>query len=400
MFTLKKSTSRRFFQLSFEGFKPMGKSGVGQFFNSWKGYLKTLFLYLVKRLVGFVLLVVSLVILLFQLPNIIKSFIIAKLIWSRGRLGKPIVTTIVMGAAFLVFAFGELFSSSTLVVNPPVDADYLVSTNDIIPKKEIALTTLPEARKRSEPFKYNVALGDSLYSIGEKFKISVDALEYVNGLTDSSILVIGQELTIPPVAGLVHTVEAGESLTSIAAKFDVPSQAIADFNYILDPSTLKPGTELVIPGGKVPVVVPIVVAIVPGLESRGASPEATSDKSLCVWPTTVRFISQYFSWYHNGLDVATASSGGMPPILACRSGIVIRAGWDPWGLGLHVRIDHGNGYTTIYGHMSRLDVSYGEKVNRGEIIGIMGSTGNSTGPHVHYMVEYNGVAQNPLNFVQ
>jgi murein DD-endopeptidase MepM/ murein hydrolase activator NlpD len=82
------------------------------------------------------------------------------------------------------------------------------------------------------------------------------------------------------------------------------------------------------------------------------------------------------------------------------SGVVIRAGWDPWGLGLHVRIDHGNGYITIYGHMSRLDVSYGQEVDRGQIIGIMGSTGNSTGPHVHFMVEYNGVAQNPLNFTQ
>jgi murein DD-endopeptidase MepM/ murein hydrolase activator NlpD len=90
----------------------------------------------------------------------------------------------------------------------------------------------------------------------------------------------------------------------------------------------------------------------------------------------------------------------MPPILSCMGGTVVRAGWDPWGLGLHVRIDHGIGYETVYGHMSRLDVSYGENVKRGQIIGLMGSTGRSTGPHVHYMVKYNGIAQDPLNFTQ
>ena len=90
----------------------------------------------------------------------------------------------------------------------------------------------------------------------------------------------------------------------------------------------------------------------------------------------------------------------MPPILACDSGTVTKSGWDPFGLGLNIIIDHGDGYQTVYGHLSRLDVSYGEKVGRGEQIGIMGSTGRSTGPHVHFMVKYNGAAQNPLDYTQ
>ena len=88
----------------------------------------------------------------------------------------------------------------------------------------------------------------------------------------------------------------------------------------------------------------------------------------------------------------------MPPIFACTDGTVTRAGWDPWGLGLHVRIDHGNGYETVYGHMSSINISYGQRVSRGSVVGVMGSTGRSTGPHVHFMVNFNGSAQNPLNY--
>ena len=399
LFTIKKSLSKRFFQLSFEGFRPRGDNPAEQFINSWKEFLKTLFLYLVRKFGLLISLTFRIFVILIHIPKRLKVFISTKLIWSRGKLAKPIVTGVVMAVAFLVFSLGEIFSSSTLVIDQPVNADYLITTNDIIPKKEMAVTTLPEARKRSEPFIYKVESGDTLYSIGEKFKISVDALEYTNGLTDNSILGVGQEINVPPAAGLVHKIESGDTLTSIALKYDVPIQAIADFNYLLDTTHLALGTELVIPGGKVPKYVPPVYVEQPGPLSTGPAGQAGPNKSLCVWPTTVRFITQYLSWYHNGLDIATPA-GAMPPILSCMGGTVIRAGWDPWGLGLHVRIDHGNGYETVYGHMSRLDVSYGQKVKRGQIIGLMGNTGNSTGAHVHFMVKYNGVPQNPLNFTQ
>jgi murein DD-endopeptidase MepM/ murein hydrolase activator NlpD len=400
LFTIKKATSKRFFQLSFEGFRPHGNNAIEQFFNSCSEFLKTLLIYLLKK-IGFLAFLISrILVIIFHIPNRIKVLLITKLIWSRGKLAKPIVTTIIMLAAFSVFSLGEIFSSSTLIVNQPVSADYLVSTNDIIPKKEIALTTLPDARKRSESFVYNVEPGDTLFSIGEKFKISTDALKYVNGLTDTSILRIGQEVIVPPTAGLVHKVESGDTLTSIAEKYEVPVQAIADFNYLLDTSRLALGTELVIPGGKVPKYVPPVVIMDTGFSSLGSAGQASPNKSLCVWPTTMRYISQYFSWYHNGVDIASPTGSSMPPLLSCMSGVVVRAGWDPWGLGLHVRIDHGNGYETVYGHMSRIDVSYGESVKRGEVIGLMGSTGRSTGPHVHFMVKYNGAPQDPFKFTQ
>ncbi|HLD51341.1 hypothetical protein A3K34_00475 [candidate division WWE3 bacterium RIFOXYC1_FULL_40_10] len=393
LFTLKKPVSKRFFQLGFVSFKPEGKSKIEQFLNIWLEFFKRLALYGWNKLYALLYIIPRLVRFLLKFPPQFKEYLVRKLIWSRGKLGRSIATWFILLVSFSVFFVGEVFSGSTLVFEQKVQADYLSTPTDIIPKKEVALTTVPEERKKAEAFIYSVQSGDTLYSIGSKFKISVDALEYVNGLSDITVLKVGQELTIPPSLGLIHTVKSGDSLSSIALKYDVAVQAIADFNYLFESTGLAVGTELVIPGAKIPVA-PVIIPVTPSSPSTTVGP----NKSLCVWPTTVRYISQYFSWYHNGLDIASSASGPMPPLLTCASGTVVRAGWDPFGLGLHVRIDHGNGYETVYGHMSRIDVSYGEKISRGEVIGLMGSTGNSTGPHIHFIVKYNGVAQNPLDF--
>ena len=398
-FTIKRPSSRRFFQLSFEGFRPSGRNKIEQFFSLWKEFFQSFGAYLLKKFYLLVVLITKIFSFIFKLPSELKEFLTKKMIWSRGKLGRTIATWFVMGFSFLVFTVGEIFSSSPLVVNKPVSADYLKSTSDIIPKKEVALTSLSEERKRDQPFAYTIQQGDTLYSIGNQFKVSIDAIKYTNGLSDSSVLSVGKEITIPPASGLIHKVESGDTLNSIANEYNVPSQAIADFNYILDTGKLTVGTELVIPGGKIPVVVPVFVYAAP-VASQGNSGNASSSKGFCVWPSTVWTITQYYSWYHNGVDIAAGRQSAMPPILACDSGTVTRSGWDPFGLGLHVIIDHGDGYQTVYGHMSRLDVSYGEKVSRGEQIGVMGSTGNSTGPHTHFMVKYNGVSQNPLDYTQ
>jgi murein DD-endopeptidase MepM/ murein hydrolase activator NlpD len=399
MFTIKRPKSKRFFQFSFEGYKPVGRNALEKYLNSWKGFIKAFFGYILIKTAKAFTIFSKILFVLFHTPSLIKDYLVVKLIWSRGKLGRPIATIIVLGVSLIVFTFGEVFSNLRFVVAEEAHADYLANTSDIIPKKEIATTTLPDIRKRSEPFTYTVEGGDNLFAIGTKFKISVDALKYVNNLTDSSVLQVGQELTIPPILGLIHKVEKGDTLSSIALKYDVPPQSIADFNYVLDTSKLTPGTELVIPGAKIPEpVVPIYTPPVASVIGPANVGHASPSKNYCVWPSTVRIVTQYYSWYHNGVDIATPWSSGMPPLFACTGGRVVRAGWDPFGLGLHVRIDHGNGYETIYGHMSRLDVGYGQKVDRGQQLGLMGSTGNSTGPHVHFMVKFNGVAQNPLGY--
>ena len=391
LFTLRRPQSERFFQLNFHGFKPRGRTVLHRYTKTVFLYFKALVTYLFRKIRFFVYTVVNLVRTASRSIYWLKSFVVRKLIWSRGRLGRPVATFVVMSVAFGVF----LLNSSKFVNSQEIDKDYLAYTTDIIPQKNTTITQLPPDRQRTEPLSYTVQEGDTLYSIGNQFKISVDALRYVNNLSDISYLKVGQAIVIPPVAGLVHKVGSGDTLQAIANKYDVPSQAIADFNYILDTSKLAVGTELIIPGAKVPQP---VVAIVPSQFVPQTSVDFAASKGWCGWPTSVRIVTQYFSWYHNGLDIATPW-GFMPPIYACAGGTVIRAGWDPWGLGLHIRIDHGNGYVTIYGHMSRLDVSYGEEVSKGEVVGLMGSTGRSTGPHVHFMVQKNGVSQNPLNYI-
>jgi len=393
-------TNEDYFQLSFEGFSTKGGTKFHKVLSSVALFAKALIAYFVSKLVQLINgLFGSFSWFVFSLDRF-KAFLTAKLIWSRGRLGRPVATFFVMGAAFLIFTFGEIFNSTHFVSSQELNPDYLATTIDIIPQKNTAITKVPESRKHAEAFIYAVQGGDTLSSIGNRFKISMSALKYVNSLNDNSLLKVGQELTIPPISGLIHTVEDGDTLSSIAAKYDVASQAIADFNYILDTSSLALGTELVIPGAKVPTpVIPAAPSLPGGIPGGGYAP-APASSTFCVWPSSVRIITQYFTWYHNGVDIASPIGTAMPPLYACTSGVVTRSGWNPWGLGLHIVIDHGNGYETVYGHMSRLDVGYGERVSRGQVIGLMGSTGRSTGAHVHFMVKYNGVAQNPLNYTR
>lgn len=388
--------SQRFSQLSFSGFRPQGKTPFEKIANILRDFGVFLWKYIYRKVFRLIKSLKSTFLLSVEKTQNLKAWMVKKLIWSRGKLGRPIATAVVMGAAFIVFMFGEVFNSSKYVNTQEISPDYLSTVSDIIPRKSIALTTIPDSRKQSEPFNYTVESGDSLSSVGNKFKISLDALKYVNNLNDGSVLRVGQVLVIPPISGLIHKVESGDSLAAISSKYDVPAQAIADFNYILDTSSLAVGTELVIPGAKVPQQV--IVVPTPIITSPIANVDPNAGGGWCIWPTPAQIITQYFSWYHNGLDIAAA--GWLPPIYACGSGTVIRSGWDPFGLGLHVRIDHGNGYETVYGHMSSLEVSYGQSVSQGDVIGIMGSTGRSTGPHVHFIIKYNGVPQNPMSYIQ
>ncbi len=400
LFTLKKPKSERFFQLTFDGFKPGGRNKLEKLINLLSEFFRTWYLYFLKRGLQAILLPLKFVFLSSQFIAFAKSYITQKLIWSRGRLGRPVATFSVMSMAFMVFIVGKLLNSSKLVNSQELDQDFVSNVTDIVPQRNVALTTVPDERKRSESFVYIVEGGDTLSGIGEKFKISSDALKYVNNLTDNSVLKVGQQVVIPPVTGLIHKVESGDTLQSIANKYSVPAQAVADFNYILDVSKLASGTELVIPGAKVPARPNITTLTQGGLTLPPASSDPGPSKDWCIWPSTTRIVTQDFSWYHNGVDIATPWGANMPALFACYDGVVTRAGWDPWGLGLHVRIKHSNGYETIYGHMSRLDVGYGDTVERGDVIGLMGSTGRSTGPHVHFMVNYNGVPQNPLNYIK
>lgn len=398
LFTIGRPMSKRFVEIRFTDLLPYGRNKLLSTLKNLALFIKWLGVYGVLKVKRTAVLFGRLTVLAILQVRNIKAYMVAKLIWSRGRLGRPVANFVVMSLALAVFFFGEILSGSRLVISKEVDEDYLKTTIDIIPEKNIALTTIPEERQRTQYLSYTIQSGDTLYSIGNTFKVSIDALKYVNSLYDGSILKVGSEIVIPPASGLIHKVESGDTLASIAAKYSVPAQAIADFNYLLEPNKLALGTELVIPDAKIPQPVVIDLPYIPATVDQGAT-DANAKKGWCMWPTGATVVTQNFSWYHNGLDIGASWGGSMPPIYACAGGTVTRAGWDPFGLGLHIRVDHGNGYETVYGHMSRLDVSYGDKVKKGEVMGLMGSTGRSTGPHVHFMVKYNGSPQDPLKYI-
>lgn len=364
-------------------------------------FIRVLALYLItkiKRLINFF---VRLIKSLFLASRNLKEWSISKLIWSRGKLGKPIADFVVIAITFLVFLIGGVFNSNRFVNSATINPDVFKNTTDYLPKYQTTLLLIPEERKKNESIKYVVLEGDTLYSIGNRFKISADAIRYVNNLADADTISIGQELIIPPISGIIHKVKNGDTLDKLSKLYDVPSQAIADFNYLTDLTSLSVGSELVIPDAKIPQQSTLAVTPGRGQINSTEAPVYTSGtkKGWCIWPTTTRIITQYYSWYHSGLDVATPWFSAMPPINACASGRVVRAGWDPTGYGIMVLIDHGNGYQTLYGHLSKLKVSVGQFVKQGTNIGTMGNTGRSTGPHLHFEVRKGSVRQNPLNHV-
>ncbi len=251
-------------------------------------------------------------------------------------------------------------------------------------------------KPRSEIIEYKVESGDTLSSIAAKFGITTDTIRWENDLKGDAIKP-GQALRILPESGVVYKVKSGDTLESVAKKFAAEQQPILDypFNDIPDDLSLKVGQLLVIPGGTPPEVRAPKPKPQPQYLARGpASPVFSAPGGAqFIWPAGGS-LTQYFSWYHPGIDVADRSA---PGIAASDGGTVIVAGWpDSTGYGNRVVIDHGNGYTSLYAHMSNIYVSVGQTVSRGQLIGQMGSTGRSTGTHLHLEIRYKGVALNPL----
>lgn len=335
----------------------------------------------------------------------LKFFLTAKLIWSRGRLFKRFTHLGIISLALVTIVSGGFLSGTPLIrrVEGFTANDYL-SQSDVLKSYVTPVTDLGD-RPRNEPLEYVVASGDTVSSIGELFRVSTDAIRYANNLSDEDIIKPGQGLTIPPVEGAIYVVKRGDTLSSIATKFKVPDQSIADFNYIFDNSDLKVGQKLVVPAAEIPAIPksfsppPLAsrfkISPVPltAYNERGQVGELTGATGTFGWPVDSRYLTQYFTRYHLGVDIA---GGYGSAVYAADGGVVLRAGWWLGGFGNAVKIDHGSGYTTSYAHLSRILVSVGQKINRGQLLGEIGSTGHSSGPHLHFAVQRDGRYLNPL----
>jgi murein DD-endopeptidase MepM/ murein hydrolase activator NlpD len=235
--------------------------------------------------------------------------------------------------------------------------------------------------------------GEVLSTIASQYGITLAALVGANpDLSSLDLLPTGVELLIPPREGLIVTLEDSAELADLLAEYGADPLEVALANEIRGIGDLQAGMLLFLPG----------VRPEAALERLARVRE---EENRYIWPLHGR-ITSYFgrrnlgmgtSSFHRGVDVAAPTG---TPIVAARSGTVVFAGWSTSGYGYLVRIRHQGGDETWYGHHSKILVSVGEYVRQGETIGLVGSTGISTGPHLHFELHEAGSAIDPLGHLR
>lgn len=345
----------------------------------------------------------------------VKTTVVGKLYSQRGKhsqliINYSIVTVMVLsvtlGPSLVVndsqtqavfslglgnkFAFAQESSTSGVVSGTTQVLGLTTDTVEIDPLTQVS------DKPRADVLEYTVENGDTLASIAKKFGVDTDSISWLNKGLNEKKLKVGTTLKIPPVTGVVHMVKGGETIYSIAKKYNVSAQAVVDFpfNEFTNDETfsLAIGQQLVIPDGEMPDE-PIFSPRTNLAMNLTPNAGAVSATGNWIWPAAGS-VSQGFKAWHKGVDIANRNGG---PILAADSGTVVVASWlDNTGYGNRVVVDHGNGMKTLYAHLSSFSVVVGQTVKRGDKLGMMGSTGRSTGTHLHFEIRTSKGNDNPL----
>lgn len=292
---------------------------------------------------------------------------------------------------------------STSTVGLEGDSGLLAAgPEDVLVKPESVATTRSK-KTRQGTIEYIVQPGDSVSTIAADFDISVNTILWENSLTAYSLIRPGDVVYILPATGVTHKVARGETLGAVSSRYNIGAEEILTANRLTDSAQLAVGQKLFIPGGRPYYVAPPApkkpatsynpIAVIKDLISPDAK-NAPANKMF--WPAKGT-ITQYFTWRHHGLDIANKQG---TPIYATDAGTVIHASWSKAGYGNMIEIDHGGGKHTRYGHFYQMFVKNGEVVKRGQVIGAMGTTGKSTGPHLHLEVRIDNKTYNPLSYIK
>lgn len=257
---------------------------------------------------------------------------------------------------------------------------------------------------------YVVQQGDTLSTIAQQFGITLNTLLWANNLRVTSTIGPGDELDILPVSGVTHDVKSGDTVAAIAQKYDADVDEIVAFNRLASASDIVVNETLIIPGGEIQVVTPTRTSTISSVISTPTTTVTTPTTSTTptaitgsvtgtgtmIWPTDLRIITQYYGWSHTGIDIDCHYDNDN---YAADDGIVQFVGWKG-GYGYTVEINHGNGLVTRYAHHASLYVTQGQSVTKGQAVGRCGTTGRSTGTHIHFEVIANGSFRNPLEYIR
>lgn len=340
----------------------------------------------------------NLVLFLEQEKNIIVRFFMMK----RGRYNRPflhIATMTILGMGVMI---APILADTFPVFGSQAAVNHLPSpsTQDqsLTADQNVFQTNISQ-KPRDSIITYTVQGGDTLSTIAQKFGISVDTIKWANDLTSDDVNV-GDELKILPVTGIAYKVQSGDTVYTIAKKFDTDAQKIVDFpfNDFANPETfsLVEGEQLIVPDGVQPAAQPTYVSQKAYIVQAPQFTNVSGDGFH--WPVQ-GIITQGFSWYHNGLDIAGPVG---TPIYAAKAGIVVESNCNyDGGYACHVLLSHAGGWGTMYAHMvDQPVVGVGQSVSAGQLIGYRGSTGRSTGPHTHFEIRSPNGNVNPLQFLQ
>lgn len=298
-----------------------------------------------------------------------------------------------------------------IAANPiQVDLPVLPSDNSITAlTRSIKLRTILSEGSRGEPVYYTVQPGDSVFGIAQEYSLKPETVLWSNYGTlndDPDTISIGQQLIIPPADGVLYKWKSSDTLEKVAESYKIDPESILLYpgNHLdLVEPLIKPDSLVMLPGGQREFkswVVPTIPRGAAGVNVSIYGPGAceTGEGGLYgsgafMWPSVNTALSGNDYWSgHLGIDIA-AMTGDQ--IYAADSGVVVYAGSISGGYGNMVMIDHGNGYQTVYAHLSSVIARCGASVVQGQLIGLAGSTGNSTGPHLHFEVRYFGGFVNP-----
>jgi murein DD-endopeptidase MepM/ murein hydrolase activator NlpD len=310
-----------------------------------------------------------------------------------------LVAGLVMSLPFLASAASHPDGNSRFAPSPigstslaPVDGEPTVarastqSRGGTIAAGRTPVTILSEGVRPIE--RYRLSTDDTLWSIGNFYGLSAEAIAFANGITDPYHLQLGREIMIPPFEGALYTVVAGDSVESVATRFKVDPGVIKDYNHLyFEPEHFAPGQLIFVQNAALPALPEPVAGVI--ARPVFSAPAAKAGGYLA-WPVG-GWISQYFWAGHTGVDIAAPYGSGLS---ASVNGVISQNGWVAVG-GLHICVKSGN-LEECYYHLSAAYLPVGTQVSAGQVVAAIGLTGVTTGPHVHWETKIDGRFVNPL----